>query len=430
MTKQPKNWAVSLVFLASLYFILFTFISYKKGTGIDFAEYYAAGRILLLNKIDKLYDFDPSLTREEITEIALSRDERRYYDLSLRMVGKTYEEILRNAGYKFYWITYYTYPPIFAFPFQGFSVFSFQKAWNIWTVINVFIILTTIIILAYSIDCLDKDMRGWSIFLLLCFFFSPLFFDLSVGNINLLMVLFFSLIYLLVKERKDSIAGIVLGLQIIMKIFPLFLLIYFLYRKRFKLCVTCILTVILLSGLSLALYGIEIHKKFIQMVKLNAIIHEIYFLINYNLYKIALAVKFIKYTAVLLIIGVAFLKIKPLKMEKSFPCEYSLMLLIMALSSVILFHQYYSFVLIPIIILSPIIFSLGKTNKKFFYFFIISYILMFLSYYHPLIFTHVIRVPYHKHLVLPAFFSTVILYLLNTYLLHRIKIEKELPYGF
>jgi len=412
--------------LVTLYFFFFTFLTFKKGIGIDFATYYAAGKILLLGEIDKLYDFETSLDKEKIACTILSKDETLIYDLNLRIVGKTYEKVLREAEYTFIWITPYLYLPIFALPFQGFSILPFPFAWKIWLAINIFIILFFILILFSSVQFFHKNIKKINLFVILSFLYSPLLYDLGVGNINLLMVLLFSLIYLLVRKKRDIVAGIFLGVVILMKLSPILFFAYFLYRKKFKLSISCLLTTLFLLLVSLRLYGIDVHHKFLQMVKLYALLLELIFLTNYHLYGIESIVRIAQYLLVALIMGISFIMIRNAKQkEEAFSYEFSLVIINLALICVIMFHQYYSFLIIPVVILGAKTFSLAKQYRKPLFVFILSYILMFVSFYHPLMFTFTIKIPHQNLFILPAFLATVLLFLINLYFLSQLKINKS-----
>jgi len=412
--------------LVTLYFFFFTFLTFKKGIGIDFATYYAAGKILLLGEIDKLYDFETSLDKEKIACTILSKDETLIYDLNLRIVGKTYEKVLREAGYTFIWFTPYLYLPIFALPFQGFSTLPFPFAWKIWLAINIFIILFFILILFSTVQFFHENIRRITLFVILSFLYSPLLYDLGVGNINLLMVLFFSLIYFLVRKKRDIVAGIFLGVLTLTKLSPILLFVYFLYRKKFRLSISCLLTTLFLLLVSLRLYGIDKHHKFLQMGSLHALLLELIFLINYHLYGIASIVRVAQYLLVVLIMGISFIMIKNAKQkEESFPYEFSLVIISLSLICVILFHQYYSFLVIPVVILGARTFSFAKQHRRLFYVFILSYILMLFSFYHPLMFTFTIKVPHQNIFILPAFLATVLLFLINLYFLSKLKITKS-----
>lgn len=84
-------------------------------------------------------------------------------------------------------------------------------------------------------------------------FFYPTFQALRQNNVEITELLFIVLMIAALLSRKDVIAGVCLGVAGATKILPFALIIYFLWRRRFRLATTAMLTGIVLFALIIVL---------------------------------------------------------------------------------------------------------------------------------------------------------------------------------
>jgi hypothetical protein len=73
--------------------------------------------------------------------------------------------------------------------------------------------------------------------------------------------------YYLTVKGKDLPAGVLLGFAIALKFSPFLFLPYFLYRKRYKLVMYCVLTVLCIFFISLVSYGVSLHKIYLHYLR-------------------------------------------------------------------------------------------------------------------------------------------------------------------
>lgn len=162
-----------------------------------------------------------------------------------------------------------TWPPFFAIfisPFSLISQFSLPLTQVLWYLINALLFLMTMDIwcrlfyekkMNWFVE--DKPHSFYSLSILIpmiliaqCVFrvFVPL-------QINILVLFLMSLSFLYLKEEKYCLSGFWLGLISAIKVFPVLVLPYFIYRKKFKALIICIVTGFVLTLAPILRYGLE-----------------------------------------------------------------------------------------------------------------------------------------------------------------------------
>ncbi len=209
--------------------------------GVDFIAYYTAAQLVRSGNAQEIY--------AEITD-----------DFSVVDRGMFYEEA-RKAGFPLT-PTRYVYLPVFLLPFTWLTRFSFATASIIWLWVNL-AALVTILFLQWRITKgLPHPFLRLAVIISLNLFSFPLLYALKLGQTSLLVYLAICLIYCLFTSGRDALAGTVLGLITALKFSPLFFVAYFLYRKKYRLVLSAAATVLALLALSIALYGLTLHKLY------------------------------------------------------------------------------------------------------------------------------------------------------------------------
>lgn len=97
-----------------------------------------------------------------------------------------------------------------------------------------------------------KPAQKWLVFFLssvLFIQFFPTKFTLTLGQVNLVILFLIVLSFYLYQKRKDIFSGLFLGIATLIKIFPGFLILFFLKEKRWKMVIvflaTCLLGILL-----------------------------------------------------------------------------------------------------------------------------------------------------------------------------------------
>lgn len=150
-------------------------------------------------------------------------------------------------------IGWYIYPPIFAILMLPLAFVSFFKAKLIWLVINqVLLALGTIFLL----KCTKNLGRTAKIAIVaLTLMMTPIIFNQQMGNVN--VALFFLIVltlFLIIKDRQ-WLAGVPLGLAVSIKIIPAVLVIYLLFKKRYKAAASALAVSGLLMAIGISVCG-------------------------------------------------------------------------------------------------------------------------------------------------------------------------------
>ncbi len=141
--------------------------------------------------------------------------------------------------------TGYIYPPIclfFLFPFQLLPLVIASKVWIGLSFIGVIFSLIIILrIYKYSL------FSSFSLVLFtLAFLFFPLKFTLGMGQINVFILLCLAFALYFFSRGKEALVGIFFGLSLTIKYFPIFIILYLIFRKKWKILQYLFLTVVFL----------------------------------------------------------------------------------------------------------------------------------------------------------------------------------------
>jgi alpha-1,2-mannosyltransferase len=128
-----------------------------------------------------------------------------------------------------------------------------------WTIIS-------LICLVLSVLLFVKSWDGRLLVLGLSFLAFPTKFTLGMGQINLIILLLIVLVMVFSEQKKSTLAGICLALSILLKTVPLFLVIYFLIKKNFKVLFWLSLTILVAWTLSFGFLGRQINSQYLTQV--------------------------------------------------------------------------------------------------------------------------------------------------------------------
>ena len=235
---------IFLLALLSLIYFFYHLFNIKKDTptavyGVDLIAYYTAAKLADAGEISEIY--------AEVKE-----------DFSVVNSGKFFETA-KNSGFQTT-PTRYIYLPIFLAPFKLLTSFNFATVATLWLLLNLIIIIGVIALEWYFTKDLMHPLLRLMLIIPLNLFSFPLFYALKLGQTTLIIYLIICLIYYFTLQGHDGIAGILLGLIVALKFSPLLFTLYFLYRKRYVLAISCLITIATLILLSIIAYGLPLHK--------------------------------------------------------------------------------------------------------------------------------------------------------------------------
>ncbi len=158
------------------------------------------------------------------------------------------------------------YPPFWGIVIAPFTWISYQTARLIWFGFNILCLLVFVSLL-WKWDQTENPQHNFQhrfVIIILLLNFTPLYESLRHGQANILILLLLTAVLWFYKEKKYTYAGILLGLAAMIKILPLILLAYWLWKKQWKLAGTALVTVFVLGFITLPLTGFASYTKFFQ----------------------------------------------------------------------------------------------------------------------------------------------------------------------
>lgn len=151
----------------------------------------------------------------------------------------------------------YVYPPLLANLLTPLTLIKFSIAKILWTaIINPVLIFLVIYI---SIKLADGSAQKKIFLFFIIIIFNPVYETIAYGQVNILILLTVILTLYFYKNKQNLLSSACLSIGIFLKIFPIILLIYFLFIKDLKyIFITIAFCLIILAGLIL-LNGFEIN---------------------------------------------------------------------------------------------------------------------------------------------------------------------------
>lgn len=148
-----------------------------------------------------------------------------------------------------------SYPPTALMLFHLLPFLPFAWSQVIWTLLSILALILSAILLS-------RNFRQALLFLAFSFLAFPVKYNLGMGQINLLLLLFITLNFYFWQKRKDFLSGLFLSLSLMLKLTPVLLVLFFLLRKKFRLVLSSFLFSFFGLGLSFLLLGKELFSSY------------------------------------------------------------------------------------------------------------------------------------------------------------------------
>jgi hypothetical protein len=197
--------------------------------GIDFKAYYIAADML--------------------------RKGRDFYDVELQTEEVLARGLPLNASF-------YVYPPLLAMAFLPLTALSIQTAAQLWFFFNLALFGIALALICQSLE-LSRFTRMLPLLWVLAFLFPPVLFNLHKGQVNIVVLLLLALTYWLCRRGLDAAAGVALGVAVMIKVIPVILLLYFVWKRKSPLILAAIATIIVIGVLGLLIVGVGPHATYL-----------------------------------------------------------------------------------------------------------------------------------------------------------------------
>jgi hypothetical protein len=167
------------------------------------------------------------------------------------------KRIIENEPLYVQEVVAYIYPPLLAFILIPLTLIPPYIVKVIWFFLNIFLIYLSFKLLLNTID--QKNINIFTLSFFSIFFTLRFFMDNSnLGQINIVILFLCGLTLYFFTLRKDFLAGIFLASAIVIKVTPIFLLLYFVFKREFKLSfytLSSLIFFLLIPSLSLGFTG-------------------------------------------------------------------------------------------------------------------------------------------------------------------------------
>lgn len=167
----------------------------------------------------------------------------------------------------------FNYPPTSLLFFLVFTLFPKTITAFVFLLSSIASLLITVWLLTGMFFTKTKKLTA---FLLLssCFIqYFPTKFTLTLGQINLVILLLLTASFYFFRKNKDILSGFLLGIATLIKIFPCFLILFFIKEKKWKTIVSFIITILIGLGLTLLLFTPALVSSYFGSIGGNIFLH-------------------------------------------------------------------------------------------------------------------------------------------------------------
>ena len=147
----------------------------------------------------------------------------------------------------------YLYPPTLALLIQPFLLVSPYVASLFWFFVNVGLLLIGVGVLLRQSNLRDHRMRA--ALLLLPVLFTPVLMTIYLGQVNILIFILIVLVWLAFVGGRRYTSGAVLALAVWIKLWPIILIAYFVWKREWKVVSGAMVGLLLIGALTFALAG-------------------------------------------------------------------------------------------------------------------------------------------------------------------------------
>lgn len=164
------------------------------------------------------------------------------------------QDILHSRNLYHNPLTDVNYPPttfLFLFPF---GLIPIEVAQKIWTILSFSALIGSIFVILKAVT---KKLPLLTFLLIYSFAMLsfPVKFTFGMGQINLILLFLLSLCFLSYQRKKSYLAGIFLGVACAIKLTPVFLLLFFLRKRAFRVVASVLVTILSVFILAMLLFG-------------------------------------------------------------------------------------------------------------------------------------------------------------------------------
>lgn len=278
------------------------------------------------------------------------------------------------------YFTYQVYPPFSLVFFSPLTLFAIEVASIVWIALSIVCLFGVILFITNTYKKKIYSKLTLTIIILALISF-PLKFTLGMGQINIIVLFFVTGFFYFLNKKKEYLAGLFLTLSLLLKFFPVLILIYLVFLRKWKIIIICISSLLFFQAFTLLFVPIDIQKKYFQFILPELISSwkgDYYnqslagFLIRAISSQDISNVLRIIITITMVIITFIPILIKKNKTEKRINVEIASLITLNVIINNFSWQHHFIFLLLPFIILT---YSLPKMKNR-----IVAYCILLVSY--------------------------------------------------
>lgn len=160
----------------------------------------------------------------------------------------------------------YVYMPLTGLALSPLTFFSFNKAAIIWFFTNQLLMGVSFWLL-FGLFYEKTDPLSAGLWIMYLALFFPLSRNLTSGQLNIVLLFCFALIWLLHERKLSPLLGAVAAFAALFKMSPGILFLYFLWKRQWKNLLWSVVFICIFSLCSVALLGMDVHKEFLPLLR-------------------------------------------------------------------------------------------------------------------------------------------------------------------
>ena len=160
-------------------------------------------------------------------------------------------------------VTIFRYPPFWLVLLTPFGALPHSGAVLAWQVLNLALLVAAVWLIAKTLR-LGLDARNALVIGLLLFNYDPLIYNLAIGNTNLVILVLLVSVALAWTYKRETTAGVLLGLASAVKVTPVVFLAYFLWKRNFRLVASAVVTILASIALGWLVLGERMSRAFLD----------------------------------------------------------------------------------------------------------------------------------------------------------------------
>ena len=154
---------------------------------------------------------------------------------------------------------FFTYPPTWYLLFTPFTSMDWRDAHDLWLCANLIFVAAAVVLMLLAVGYRPKSSEETLALATLILGYSPLTFALKECQANSLVLLIVCAALFLASRGKNAPAGALIALGAAVKVFPGILLLYFLWKRRFRLAAWGFASLAAIMLVSIASVGWDVH---------------------------------------------------------------------------------------------------------------------------------------------------------------------------